>query len=144
MFYGSLVFGSQNTGETVMSEWNLIRYPNMDNADFQLPVSLILTEFHFLLLYRNKIQAISILSKDIVWEVPLPVQSKVLGLSHDVVNRTIWLYSEKAIFEITLKDEDRNVWEMYNTQGEYELALQYCKVFSTKIFYPFNLTISFL
>lgn len=130
IFHGNLVFGSQNVGESVMSECSLLKYPNMDQPGFQLPLSLVLTEFHFLLLYPRKIQAISTLTSDVVWEQSMDYSlgGDLRGLAQDVVTRIIWMYSDKAIFEVVVRDEDRNVWELYMRQEDYESALKYCKV----------------
>jgi hypothetical protein len=74
IYYGDLIFGSQNPGDSVMTDSNLLPYhisPGEGDGTTPVPISLVLTEFHFILLYTHKIQAISTLSKEIVWEVPL-------------------------------------------------------------------------
>ena len=58
-------------GESVMTDAALLPYPNPDDY----PISMVLTEFHYILLYLDKIQAISILSNEVVWE---EVFSKVI------------------------------------------------------------------
>ncbi len=64
IYYGDLIFGSQVPGESVMTDTSLLPYPNPD----VYPISFILTEFHFILLYPDKIQAICTLNKQVVWQ----------------------------------------------------------------------------
>jgi hypothetical protein len=59
-----LIFGSQNPGESVVQDASLLSYVDPKDP----PISLVLTEFHYLLLYSTKIQAISVLNKEVVWE----------------------------------------------------------------------------
>jgi hypothetical protein len=52
----------------------------------------------------------------------------MIGLAYDPIEKTSWSYAEFSIWEIIVTKEDRNVWEMYLKKGQYEPALQYCKV----------------
>jgi vacuolar protein sorting-associated protein 18 len=52
----------------------------------------------------------------------------VLRLASDPVKGTLWVCTAAAIFEVVVTDEDRDVWEHYLTEGQFELALQYAKV----------------
>jgi len=146
IFYGELVFGSQNPGDSVISESSLLTYPRTTNTDNNSnrnqnmippstnPLALVITEFHFLLLYEDKLQAVSSLSKSIAWEeyfsksVSIRLgRDRVMGLASDSINKTIWLYSQFGVYEVVVNNEDRNVWEMYLEKGQYEDALKYCK-----------------
>jgi len=75
VYYGDLIFGSQNAGESVMVEHSLVPYPSYPEfiADdrgrqLSLPLCLILTQYHFILLYFDRIQAISAITREVVWE----------------------------------------------------------------------------
>jgi hypothetical protein len=127
VYYGDLIFGSQNPGDSVITDTSLLPY----NPGESPPFSLILTEFHVLLLYKDKIQAVSVLNKEIMWEESLaksPRIGKIIGLCYDPVAKTLWLFAENCVFEIIASKEDRYVWEMYLNKGQYENALPYCKV----------------
>ena len=126
IYYGDLIFGSQIPGESVMTDTSLLPYPNSDIP----PLSLVLTEFHFLLLYSDKIQAICTLNKEVVWEENFPKSQKLgrmVGLAYDPFEKTVWVYGEYSVFELVITREDRNVWQLYLDKGQYEAALQYCK-----------------
>ncbi|TGZ50267.1 Vacuolar protein sorting-associated protein 18-like protein [Temnothorax longispinosus] len=79
-----------------------------------VPLSFVLTEFHALLLarfYRVRVMAVG----------------KLIGITKDPATRSIWAYSERAVFKYKVTKEDRNVWQVYVDKGEFELAKQYCR-----------------
>jgi len=69
-------------------------------------------------------------------------QTKKTGILHSLVtdpaNRTIWMCSDKNLFQVTTKDEDRDVWRLYleeayasegrQVTSRFETALQHCKL----------------
>lgn len=59
-YYGDLVFGSQNPGDKVTTDTDILSYIKKDGRGFpQAPLSITLTEFHFLLLYEDRLQVCS-------------------------------------------------------------------------------------
>jgi hypothetical protein len=74
IYYGSLVFGSQDKGQDVLQNGKLLAYPATPDPAMggamrvQAPLSLTLTEFHFLLVLKNRLLAINQLSEEIVHE----------------------------------------------------------------------------
>eukprot|EP01127_Copromyxa_protea_P018259 TRINITY_DN5700_c0_g1_i3.p1 TRINITY_DN5700_c0_g1~~TRINITY_DN5700_c0_g1_i3.p1 ORF type:complete len:460 (-),score=77.96 TRINITY_DN5700_c0_g1_i3:1658-3037(-) len=126
IFHGSLVFGSQNPGDTVMSsDTDLLPYPEKNPAR-----SMVLTEFYFILLYPNKIQAISRLTKEVEWEKNF--DTTLVSLAHDPVHNLIFFFSNNKVFELSVVDEDKNVWEKYLQMNKFEEALQYAKTAAQK------------
>ncbi|KAI4499403.1 hypothetical protein M0802_005663 [Mischocyttarus mexicanus] len=92
------------------------------------PLSFVLTEFHALLLYPDRVKGISLLNQDLIFEdIYNDTVEKLLNIVKDPVNRSIWAYSEKAVFKYKVTKEDRNVWQVYLDKEEFELAKQYCK-----------------
>ncbi|OMJ09676.1 Vacuolar protein sorting-associated protein 18-like protein [Smittium culicis] len=65
VYFGSLSYGSQQAGDSVIESANLIPYS--DNPD-DLASHVLLTEFHVLVLVNNHIKAISRLNGDIVYD----------------------------------------------------------------------------
>lgn len=113
-----------------MTDTSLLSYPRNEDDTYEEPISLVLTEFHFIILYPNHIVAISTLTKEKIWEeyfMESQRLGKIRGLTHDSVSNTTFLYAEYAVYELEITDEDRNVWEMYLQKKQYESALQYCK-----------------
>ncbi|XP_043488268.1 vacuolar protein sorting-associated protein 18 homolog isoform X2 [Polistes fuscatus] len=93
-----------------------------------IPLSFVLTEFHALLLYPDRVKGISLLNQDLIFEdIYNDTVEKLLNIVKDPVNRSIWAYSERAVFKYKVTKEDRNVWQVYLDKEEFELAKQYCK-----------------
>jgi hypothetical protein len=141
VFYCSMAFGEQNPGDGVFSQSKLLPFPSQaivngvsalsnpsDNDQGVPPLSLSLTEFHFLLLYRNRLLAINQLSEEVVWS--LPVQDRaagaLLGFARDPTHQCIFAFSDRAVFEIGIDREDRDVWRLYLEEGDFEAALRHC------------------
>ncbi|XP_031837327.1 vacuolar protein sorting-associated protein 18 dor isoform X2 [Nomia melanderi] len=92
------------------------------------PLSFVLTEFHALLLYTDRVKGISLLNQELIFEdIYNDAFGKLLNITKDYVTRSIWAYSERAVFKYKVNKEDRNVWQIYVDKGEFELAKQYCK-----------------
>ncbi len=129
VFQGELLFGSQSKGDSVTTDTTLVPYPRDAGAPPPTPLSMALTEFHFLLLDGAKFRAVHKLSEKVVFEAPLATKEcgRVRGLATDAMSRTIWAYCERAVFEVTINDEDRDVWQMYLERKQFETALRHCK-----------------
>lgn len=56
------------------------------------------------------------------------IDEKVLGLSADPVSRTFWVFTDRSILEVLVRNEDRDVWRAKLEKGEYNDALQYATV----------------
>lgn len=93
-----------------------------------VPLSFVLTEFHALLLYSDHVKGISLLNQELIFEdVYNDAVGKLIGITKDPATKSIWAYSERAVFKYRVTKEDRNVWQVYIDKGEFELAKQYCK-----------------
>lgn len=46
----------------------------------------------------------------------------------DAMRNTVWAWAHDSIYEINVHDEARDVWRIYMDRGQYDVALQYCKV----------------
>ncbi|KAG7209765.1 hypothetical protein KM043_011388 [Ampulex compressa] len=92
------------------------------------PLSFVLTEFHALLLYPDRVKGISLLNQELIFEdIYNDAAGKLVGITKEPATRSIWAYSERAVFKYRVTKEDRNVWQVYVDKGEFELAKQYCK-----------------
>ncbi len=62
---------------------SIFRYPATPSDDesgklvVEIPISVALTEFHFVLLYKNRVRAICQLNDQIVYEEMIPIVSDV-------------------------------------------------------------------
>ena len=90
VYYGSFVFGSQAAGENVIDAARLLPYPTLTAsrtgvvagrtpisgaqapATAAVPLSIAVTEFHFLLLYPDRVLAMCRLNEEVVLETYFP------------------------------------------------------------------------
>ncbi|KAI8370704.1 Pep3/Vps18/deep orange family-domain-containing protein [Radiomyces spectabilis] len=135
IYHGNLVFGSQNAGDSVIDNVQLLQYPARPTDDMpgqlvtEIPISVALTEFHFILLYKDRVRAICQLNDKIVYEemIPLNRGETVRGMTVDDIKKEFWIYTSAAIYELGIKNEERDVWKLYLEKKQYDTALQYCK-----------------
>lgn len=91
VFFGSLLFGSQNPGDGVFSQTKFISCK-------EPPSSLVLTEFHILLLYSNRLVAVNQLSEITVQDLSLDLNAA--GIVRDVATQCLFLYSDRNVYEV--------------------------------------------
>ncbi|UZJ55107.1 hypothetical protein CBS101457_004427 [Exobasidium rhododendri] len=139
IYHGLLTFQDQRVGDSVIDSANLLPYPAMalESQDDQgreetvaeIPLSIALTEFHFILLYRDRIMAISSLDDRVAYEETLPLQpqERIIATAVDVSRKTYWVYTDASIFELVVRQEDRDVWQIYLDRHNHEQALRHVK-----------------
>ena len=131
IYYGELRFAQQaEVGEHVLEDGKLLAYPQDPVTRAIIPpLSLVVTEFHFLLLTPSRLIAINQLSEEIVYEENFNTKTtgEMVGLAYDPVNSVKWLYSNRAVFEVVIEGEDREMWRLFLQQGKYEEALEYAE-----------------
>ncbi|KAK7206413.1 Pep3/Vps18/deep orange family-domain-containing protein [Myxozyma melibiosi] len=86
--------------------------------------SITLTKYHVLILRDHEILAVNLLDNTIVFDERLPASDRFIGVTSDVKNSTYWAYSTDSIFEITVTDEDRDIWRIYLEQNRFDEALR--------------------
>lgn len=117
---------------------------------------MALTEFHLVLLYSDRIAAISILNEDLVYEEVLPlvsilfmIQSQtdfgsqkygeiVRALTADPVRKTYWVYTDQSLFELIVGNEDRDVWKINLQKEKFDIALKYAKARIATLPFPIS------
>ena len=117
--YGSLLFGSQNPGEELVQDPTLCTYTPEEQGN--PAISLAVTEFHMMLLYSgdggggSRLVVKHKLNERNVFEIALPATrlGALIGLVRDPASNTVWLYSTKAVHQIVIEEEDRDVWLLY-------------------------------
>mmetsp|Transcript_14133 Transcript_14133/g.42580 ORF Transcript_14133/g.42580 Transcript_14133/m.42580 type:complete len:1025 (-) Transcript_14133:43-3117(-) len=93
------------------------------------PTSLLVTEFHFLLLYPERFVAINRLTTRVVYEERIVSKSagRLLGLYRDPLDGTVWVYAEKGVFELIITRENRQVWLNYLEMNQFDDAFNHCQ-----------------
>ncbi|KAL4709069.1 hypothetical protein ACJJTC_013482 [Scirpophaga incertulas] len=130
VFFGQLDTMSQQNSNSVFTHGDLINYPAVSDPTQveKAPISFVLTEFHVLLMYSNKVKAVSLLNKELVFEETFSeVHGQLKSLIKDPKRKTIWAVTEKAVFRFKVMREDRNVWRIYCEREQFELAKEYCQ-----------------
>ncbi|KAK9370947.1 Pep3/Vps18/deep orange family-domain-containing protein [Lipomyces kononenkoae] len=103
-------------------------YPKSNLPSSSAPISCItLTKYHTLILRDNQILAVNLLDNTIVFDERLPYSDKFLGLTSDIKNSTYWAYSSDSIYEVTVTDEDRDVWQIYLSHRRFDEAMRMAK-----------------
>ncbi|KAF9455054.1 hypothetical protein P691DRAFT_691384 [Macrolepiota fuliginosa MF-IS2] len=128
IYHGSLKIDTES--EDHIDNAQLLPYPSLLGLganDF--PMSLSLTEFHFLLLYKDRVIGICNLNDHMTYEEQLPIKpnESVLGMTADPVRRTYWVFTSQSLFEVIVGNEDRDVWKIYLEKGQFDTALRFSK-----------------
>lgn len=140
MFYGKINFDTiavnlsdqSLASNAVTSETKLINYSIKSDGDMQTdipkekPLSMVLTDFHVLILFRSKLKAICVLDEQTVLEDNID-DGKLLGITKDPVTGTIWVFAEQTVYRYKINNEKRNVWQIYLKQQDFEMAKLYAK-----------------
>ncbi|CAL4082298.1 unnamed protein product [Meganyctiphanes norvegica] len=112
--------------EDMTANKTLLTYPESVSPDAQ-PCGMILTEFHVLIVWLDKVRGMCILNNQVVFEDIIPEEcGRIMGLSQDKEKGTIWVYAERGVFKYKVDREGRNVWRIYLDQGNYHLAKRHC------------------
>lgn len=134
LYFGDLVFGSQEPGDSVIDNVKLTAYP-----DNKTPISIGMTQFHFLLLYSDRIMALSRLNQKLVYNQMIPKKrtasinaQAAIELTIDAASKTYWIHTPSSIFELIAAQEDRNVWSFYLEMKQFDDALIYAKTIPQK------------
>jgi len=105
IYHGNLVLDAKNSVNSVTTDNRLTTYPGKQGTP--PPIALTMTEFHFILLLKDRIQCINRHNEETVFEEVFQVNQSgnILGLAHDPINNTIWVYSDITIYEVVIMME---------------------------------------
>ncbi|XP_037937988.1 vacuolar protein sorting-associated protein 18 homolog [Teleopsis dalmanni] len=91
-----------------------------------VPISFVLTEHHALLLYPDHITGICLLNQEVVYEEYFHENTgKLLNVLRDPFSGTLYVYTDKAVYDFRITDEERNIWKIYLDKENYEMAERY-------------------
>ena len=92
LYSGNFSFGSQNAGDSVIVDFNLLAYPQPEDP----PIACGVTEFHMLLLFPTCFLVYSRLSEERVCEVT-PRYGEFRGMCYDPVGDKHWVFTELEV-----------------------------------------------
>lgn len=125
IFYCKVIPNRALSGDTVLTDSQLLRYPDASSG---APIAFVLTNFHALLLYPDHVVGVSLLNQEPIFEdLYSETHGKLVSITKDPVKSTIWAFTERAVFRYKVTREERNVWQIYMEEGEFELAKEYCQ-----------------
>ncbi|KAI8834856.1 Pep3/Vps18/deep orange family-domain-containing protein [Chytridium lagenaria] len=120
--------------QTKYSDFNpkMLPYPSTpydSEGTDDSPISLALSSFHFVLLYKNCIKAVCELNGELVYEetIPLERDEYIMGVTMDPIKGTFWVYTNLVLYELLITEEDRDVWKLYLKNLKFDAALAYVK-----------------
>ncbi|VDL69971.1 unnamed protein product [Nippostrongylus brasiliensis] len=88
------------------------------------PVGVSLTEYHMLLAYPTRLNALSVHTKTVVYEDIWPAENgPAVGLVSDPTSEFQWLFTAHVIMKYKPVDENRYVWRVFLERGDYAKAL---------------------
>jgi hypothetical protein len=100
-----------------------------------VPSGLAVTPYHYLLLYRQRVVAVSRVSHGVVFEQALGEDRH--GTLRDVVvdgsggggsaPPLLFLVSDRYLFRVQVVDEARDVWRLYAAKNDFEAARRFSK-----------------
>ncbi|KAI1450998.1 Pep3/Vps18/deep orange family-domain-containing protein [Annulohypoxylon stygium] len=88
--------------------------------------AIALTQWHIISLVGGRVVAINRLTGSTIYDqVILEQGQKALGLYVDQQKNTFWLFTAQEIFEIVVRDEDRDIWRIMLQRQQFDSAMQY-------------------
>ncbi|KAJ9417343.1 Pep3/Vps18/deep orange family-domain-containing protein [Fusarium oxysporum] len=138
VFHGKLLNQpvDSNLGTKVFSESHMLSRAQVlspENSERRVPTTeaidaIALTQWHIVHLVGGRVITTNRLTGKMVSEHDVIGQGqKPLGFSVDIQKNTFWLFTSDEIFEIVVRDEERNIWEIMTKLKEFEPALQHAR-----------------
>ncbi|KAJ7344834.1 hypothetical protein JRQ81_000784 [Phrynocephalus forsythii] len=125
VLYGSLDYGRP---DSVLSDEQVWEYPSDIDVVANKPISIVLTQFHFLLLFPDRVKAVCTLNGQVVFhDVFLEKFGSLKRMIKDPTFGQIWIHTEKVVFRYNVQREARDVWKMYMNINKFDLAKEYCR-----------------
>ncbi|KAJ4392223.1 tethering complex subunit [Gnomoniopsis smithogilvyi] len=137
VFHGKLLFSPQSAdlGNKVFADSKLLpraqlsastdpairRRSTVDNIE-----AIALTQWHIISLIGGRVVAANRLTGAQVYDQLILEQGqRAVQLCVDTQKNTFWLFTAQEIFEIVVRDEDRDIWKIMLEQQQFDAALQY-------------------
>ncbi|XP_061560865.1 vacuolar protein sorting-associated protein 18 homolog [Phycodurus eques] len=114
--------------DSLLSDVQVWEYTADIDLSFNKPISIVLTQFHFLLLLHDRVKTICTLNGQVVYEDVFPDKFGPLKrMIKDPSGGLVWIYTERAVFRYHIQRESRDVWQMYMSMNKFDLAKEYCR-----------------
>jgi len=128
VYCGNIDLSCASGPHSVTADTKLIQYQRDEDERPDAPLSIVLTEFHILVLFADRMKVVCSLNEQLIYNDLFTDRfGALLGLCRDPVKETIWAFTPKAVFKYRIVRESRNVWQIYLDQNQFSLAKQYCQ-----------------
>lgn len=120
---------SQDPVEKSVSKFVIIPYAKLKDGAVDLeesPICVAHSEYHVYLLFSDCISVLSKITSNIVFTENL-YDSDIKEMYYDRTNSCLFLHSSKALYQLRITSESRDVWKAYLEMGDYENAINHCK-----------------
>jgi len=126
LFFGDIDIPPTSTpSEGVVGETKLIPYDAAERA--MKPLNIVLTEFHILVLYQDRLKAFCRLNEELVHDDSYTERlGKPIGMWRDPMKGLIWCFTSQAVFKYKVIKESRDIWKVYLDSNEFKIAREYC------------------
>ncbi|XP_036096482.1 vacuolar protein sorting-associated protein 18 homolog [Molossus molossus] len=130
MMGDGVLYGALDNGrpDSLLSEERVWEYPEGVGPGASPPLAIVLTQFHFLLLLADRVEAVCTLTGQVVLRDHF--LEKFGPLKHMVKDSStghLWAYTERAVFRYHVQREARDVWRTYLDMNRFDLAKEYCR-----------------
>ncbi|VEN49877.1 unnamed protein product [Callosobruchus maculatus] len=91
---------------------------------------MALTQFHILLAYSDSIKGMCLLNPEVVYEDNYNEafgSGRLINIIKDLRTGEIWAITENAISRFKVTREERNVWQIFCNNGQFDLAKKYAR-----------------
>ncbi|KAJ8929810.1 hypothetical protein NQ314_017407, partial [Rhamnusium bicolor] len=128
--YGQINPVMDDNIKSIKDKTKLLSYPKPLYEDYSVspkyPIAIALTQFHVLLAYTDTIKGVCILNQEVVYEDNYnEAFGKLINIIKDVRTGEIWAITENAVFRFKITREERNVWQIFCKNEEFDLAKKY-------------------
>lgn len=90
--------------------------------------ALLLTQWHIISLVGSRVIASNRLTGAVISEHDvLGAGQRAIAFAMDMQERTFWLITTDAIFEVVARDEERDIWHIMMNSRQFDSALQYAR-----------------
>jgi len=126
LFFGDVeIPGTTSPLEAVVGDTKLIPYEASEKV--QKPINIVLTEFHILVLYPDRLKAYCRLNEELAYDDPYAESlGRPLGMWRDPMKGLIWCFTSKAVYKYKTIKESRDIWKIYLDSNEFKIAREYC------------------
>lgn len=128
IYYGDIDVKGTAGPSSILANSKLMAYKKNEDDRANKPLSMVLTEFHMLVVYKDSMKALCFLNEEMVYDDVYPDRAgKLKGICKDSIRGTLWTFTTSSVYKVKLTRENRDVWQMYLEKGEFELAKDYCE-----------------